>query len=465
MEQIKHFYRRRDGFHCYIYLIMSIIVTLMFIQFASIFHGTISRDADLKANVYTKKQNREATFKKSTVTSDQAKQATIANITDILEEIHILKAMLNISTKNITFNAKRKVITKDETISILGDEKNALVIRNHSNGKVDLQWPKVNDSSFILKQPSINWSLVLDHKLVRAGGKRPNYCPLWPSELIGQMPPDTFIRETELPEAYRKQVQHGGRFRPSECEPRERTAIIIPYRDREQNLKVQLRHLHMVLQRQNLEYGIYVVEMAFPSQFNRGLLANVGFLTASSVSKYTCYVIHDVDLLQMDDRNLYRCGRVPRHLSATNSKFKQLPYTSYFGGVSAFSPEQLWRVNGYSNLYFGWGGEDDDMVMRIFTAGLHISRPKALIGGFWALEHEHDAGNPKNPHRFTLVNSAPERMKSDGLRSVAYKRLALEFKPLYTWVYIGVKEAQVMEKFESYLQDPPLQEQRQDSET
>ncbi|WAR23505.1 BRE4-like protein [Mya arenaria] len=369
MEQIKHFYRRRDGFHCYIYLIMSIIVTLMFIQFASIFHGTISRDADLKANVYTKKQNREATFKKSTVTSDQAKQATIANITDILEEIHILKAMLNISTKNITFNAKRKVITKDETISILGDEKNALVIRNHSNGKVDLQWPKVNDSSFILKQPSINWSLVLDHKLVRAGGKRPNYCPLWPSELIGQMPPDTFIRETELPEAYRKQVQHGGRFRPSECEPRERTAIIIPYRDREQNLK------------------------AFPSQFNRGLLANVGFLTASSVSKYTCYVIHDVDLLQMDDRNLYR-----------------LPYTSYFGGVSAFSPEQLWRVNGYSNLYFGWGGEDDDMVMR-----------------------------------FTLVNSAPERMKSDGLRSVAYKRLALEFKPLYTWVYIGVKEAQVME--------------------
>jgi len=42
----------------------------------------------------------------------------------------------------------------------------------------------------------------------------------------------------------------------------------------------------------------------------------------------------------------------------------RLPYLSYFGGVDAFTPDQFWKVNGFSNLYFGDGGEDDDMVTR-----------------------------------------------------------------------------------------------------
>jgi len=34
------------------------------------------------------------------------------------------------------------------------------------------------------------------------------------------------------------------------------------------------------------------------------------------------------------------------------------------GGVFTMPPEIYLALNGYSNLYWGWGGEDDDMAFR-----------------------------------------------------------------------------------------------------
>ena len=43
----------------------------------------------------------------------------------------------------------------------------------------------------------------------------------------------------------------------------------------------------------------------------------------------------------------------------------RLPYESIFGGVSALTVEQFKKINGFSNDYWGWGGEDDDLSTRL----------------------------------------------------------------------------------------------------
>lgn len=48
---------------------------------------------------------------------------------------------------------------------------------------------------------------------------------------------------------------------------------------------------------------------------------NVGFVEATRQHGWDCFIFHDVDLLPLDDRNLYTCPSQPRHLSAAIDKF------------------------------------------------------------------------------------------------------------------------------------------------
>lgn len=55
------------------------------------------------------------------------------------------------------------------------------------------------------------------------------------------------------------EVRAGGRYVPPDCQPRQRVAVLVPFRHREHHLKYWLHYLHPILRRQKVAYGIYIV--------------------------------------------------------------------------------------------------------------------------------------------------------------------------------------------------------------
>ncbi|XP_078012723.1 beta-1,4-galactosyltransferase 2 isoform X2 [Phascolarctos cinereus] len=234
-------------------------------------------------------------------------------------------------------------------------------------------------------------------------------CPEVPPGLVGRlliefsspMPMDRVQQENPG-------VQGGGRYAPPDCTPQQTVAIIIPFRHREHHLRYWLHYLHPILRRQRLRYGIYVISQHGEDTFNRAKLLNVGFLEALKEDPaYDCFIFSDVDLVPMDDRNLYRCGEQPRHFAIAMDKFGfRLPYAGYFGGVSGLSKAQFLKINGFPNEYWGWGGEDDDIF-----------------------------------NRFTKIQNTKLTMKRDGIGSVHYRVLEVSRQPLFTNITVDIGRA------------------------
>ena len=86
-------------------------------------------------------------------------------------------------------------------------------------------------------------------------------CPIFPTSLKGKLKIDlnkSPLNWTQLEAKYRN-MKLGGQFLPN-CTARHRVAILIPYRNRDRELRILLDHLQPILQRQLITYGIYVIE-------------------------------------------------------------------------------------------------------------------------------------------------------------------------------------------------------------
>ncbi|XP_029434448.1 beta-1,4-galactosyltransferase 4 isoform X2 [Rhinatrema bivittatum] len=230
-----------------------------------------------------------------------------------------------------------------------------------------------------------------------------------------------------------------GHYRPSKCRPLQRVAILIPHRNREKHLLYLLDHLHPFLQRQQLDYAIYIIHQAGNTKFNRAKLLNIGYLETLKEEKWDCFIFHDVDLVPENDFNLYLCDNEPKHLVVgRNATGYRLRYSGYFGGVTAMTRDQFAKVNGFSNNYWGWGGEDDDLRERVMLNKMKVVRPSPEIARYTMIFHKRDDGNEVNGERMRLLRQVARVWKTDGLNSCSYKLLSVQHNPLYINITVNI---------------------------
>ncbi|EFO18405.1 galactosyltransferase [Loa loa] len=259
-------------------------------------------------------------------------------------------------------------------------------------------------------------------------------------KLIGQLPQAvlliTNLKEAEVQKHY-PYLEPGGHWKPEDCTTEHKLAVIIPFRDRQTHLTRLIDFLIPVLKRQQLDFRFIVTEQYGNDLFNKGRIMNAAFRLAERLN-VSCVIFHDVDMFPQDDRNFYGCPPTPRHIGAFVSNLGyQLWYKEIVGGVLAISMDDYRTVNGYSNMYWGWGGEDDDMGKRIMAENLTIERPDVTTGRFTMLKHvKRKRVAPKLIHK--LLDEAETRYRIDGLNVTSWKILKITLRPLYYHIYVDV---------------------------
>ncbi|XP_062236052.1 beta-1,4-galactosyltransferase 1-like [Platichthys flesus] len=272
-------------------------------------------------------------------------------------------------------------------------------------------------------------------------GDRTQPCPDDPPDLLGPLQVDFRLKMTlyEVRRKLNSSLREGGRYQPPDCVSKHKVAVVIPFRNRHEHLNYWLYYLHPILMRQQLDYGVYVINQDGDGVFNRAKLMNVGYVEALKDYDYNCFVFSDIDLVPMNDRNLYRCFDNPRHLAVAMDKFNfQLPYDTFFGGVSSLSKEQYLKINGFPNTYWGWGGEDDDIFGRIGLRGMSISRPDLQTGKYKMIKHVRDLHNEQNPENPYKLSHIGRTMDEDGFNSLNYTVKEIVKDILYTCITVDV---------------------------
>ena len=148
--------------------------------------------------------------------------------------------------------------------------------------------------------------------------------------------------------------------------------VCVPYRNRELHMNEFIPKIGKYLKEHGIEFQIYIVHQVDDKLFNRGATKNIG---AKHAFEDGCdYIVwHDIDMIPEDDGGCDYSypSEGPRHIATKIEQMDyQLKYHEYFGGAVLFTKEHVEATNGYSNDYWDWGMEDDDLFYRCHLEGL-----------------------------------------------------------------------------------------------
>lgn len=146
--------------------------------------------------------------------------------------------------------------------------------------------------------------------------------------------------------------------------------VCVPYRNREEHLKAFIPRVTEYLDSRGIEFCMYFAHQCDDKLFNRGATKNIA---AKHAFEDGCdYIVwHDIDMLPEMGADYSYPEEHPVHIATNISQMNyELKYFEYFGGAVLFTKEQVEKTNGYSNNYWDWGMEDDDLFWRCYLEGM-----------------------------------------------------------------------------------------------
>jgi hypothetical protein len=177
--------------------------------------------------------------------------------------------------------------------------------------------------------------------------------------------------------------------RPARTDGKKLT-LIVPFRDRWEHLGVFEKETIPYIAGQGIDCEVLVIEQEFGKPFNRAMLLNIGVKESRPESEYFC--LHDVDFvpIRADYRYCSHPLRIISHVvfdSARCVSSREREFEDhYFSGVVLISREYFTAINGFSNEYWQYSHEDDDIFLRLLYSGF---MPLCDRGGkFRGLYHE-----------------------------------------------------------------------------
>lgn len=161
--------------------------------------------------------------------------------------------------------------------------------------------------------------------------------------------------------------------------------IVVPYRDREENLKTFLDKVPSFFDSRGITYDILICELDSNGDWNAGLTCN-SLINFTKNKKYEYVYIHHVDIYPTKG-----------HFTFPNKNEYYYNLGDY--GSCLITYENFINVGGYSNMFWGWGGEDNDLYNKLNTLSL-----TAVDMGNSALKFNTDSQN--HERRFNAKNYA-----------------------------------------------------------
>ena len=158
------------------------------------------------------------------------------------------------------------------------------------------------------------------------------------------------------------------------------SVIVIPYRDRSEDLEIYIRTVVPLLREYLPSFKVVIVEQERGKPFNRGRLLNIGFTEYKDSARF--FITQDVDTCPIEDciKTLY-----------TNTFYDVLRifngHDRSLGGITKLSRDAVFAMNGFPNHIWGWGIEDRAMFYRGKIANVHMSPNLSNRRNFMILPH------------------------------------------------------------------------------